>query len=87
MDKNKKYVQRNANKIIKVLFKISEAVNYTRDLNELFKAIHKTLGEIIEVISLNKGLSLFQRYLFVLGKIVEMPFNKGTQFSVRIKII
>ena len=49
MGKNKKSVQRNANKIIKVLFKISEAVNNTLDLNELFKAIHKTLGEIINV--------------------------------------
>ncbi|MDA3917083.1 MAG: GAF domain-containing protein [Deltaproteobacteria bacterium] len=49
MDKNKKPVQRDANKIIKVLFKISEAVNNTLDLNELFKAIHKTLGEIINV--------------------------------------
>jgi len=49
MDKNKKSVQRDANKIIKVLFKISEAVNNTPDLNELFKAIHKTLGEIINV--------------------------------------
>lgn len=49
MGKNKKSVQRNANKIIKVLFKISEAVNNTLDLNELFKAIHKTLGGIINV--------------------------------------
>ena len=49
MDKKKKFVQRDANKIIKVLFKISEAVNHTSDLNELYKVIHKNLGEIINV--------------------------------------
>jgi len=49
MGKKRKHMPRDANKIIKVLFEISEAVNHTRDLNELFKAIHKTLGKIINV--------------------------------------
>ena len=47
MNENQKPAQRNANKIIKVLFEISEAVSHTRDLNELYKVIHQKLGKII----------------------------------------
>ncbi len=49
MNENQKPVQRDANKIIEVLFKISEAVSHTRNLNELYKAIHQNLGEIFNV--------------------------------------
>ena len=49
MNKNQKLVQRDANKIIEVLFKISEAVSHTRNLNELYKVIHRNLGEIFNV--------------------------------------
>jgi len=49
MYKQKKNTQRDANKIIEVLFKISHAVSHTRNLNELYKAIHSNLGEILNV--------------------------------------
>ncbi|MCP4673003.1 MAG: GAF domain-containing protein [Desulfobacula sp.] len=49
MNENQKSVQRDANKIIEVLFKISEAVSHTRNLNELYKVIHKNLDEIFNV--------------------------------------
>jgi PAS domain S-box-containing protein len=49
MDRNKKSVQRDANKIIEILFKISNAVSHTRNLNELYTEIHKNLGEIFNV--------------------------------------
>lgn len=41
--------KRDPSKTIEVLFKISEAVSITRNLDELFKVIHESLGEIINV--------------------------------------
>ncbi len=41
--------QRDANTTIDVLFEISDAVNRTLDLNELFGVIHKSLGRILNV--------------------------------------
>ncbi len=49
MSANQKPLQRDANKIIEVLFKISNAVSHTRNLNELYKAIHLSCGEILNV--------------------------------------
>ena len=49
MSKNKKPLQRDANQIIEILFKISEAVNNTRNLDELYKFIHKSLSAILNV--------------------------------------
>ncbi|MCD4720979.1 MAG: GAF domain-containing protein, partial [Desulfobacula sp.] len=41
--------KRDPNKTIEVLFKISEAVNNTRDLDELYQVIHTSLDEILNV--------------------------------------
>ncbi|MBI9088933.1 MAG: GAF domain-containing protein [Desulfobacterium sp.] len=41
--------KRDANTTIDVLFEISDAVNRTLDLNELFGVIHKSLGRILNV--------------------------------------
>lgn len=41
--------KRNPDKTIEVLFKISEAVSKTRNLNELYKVIHESLDEILNV--------------------------------------
>lgn len=41
--------QRDPAKTIEVLFKISEAVSNTRNLDELYGVIHKSLGEILNV--------------------------------------
>jgi PAS domain S-box-containing protein len=49
MDKSREHTQEDANKIIEVLFRISKAVSNARDLNELYKAIHKNLGDILNV--------------------------------------
>ncbi len=49
MNKSREHTQKDANKIIEVLFRISKAVNNTRDLQELYKAIHKNLGDILNV--------------------------------------
>ncbi len=40
---------RKASEALQVLFEISEAVTTTRNLNELYKAIHKSLGKILNV--------------------------------------
>ncbi|MFH2058143.1 MAG: PAS domain S-box protein [Pseudomonadota bacterium] len=45
----KKINQRDPAKTIEVLFKISEAVSNTRNLDELYSVIHKSLGEILNV--------------------------------------
>ncbi|MCK5096737.1 MAG: GAF domain-containing protein, partial [Desulfobacteraceae bacterium] len=42
--------------INKVLFSISNAVNTTENLNELYKSIHKTLGSIIDVTNFMIGI-------------------------------
>ncbi len=39
----------HAAKIDRVLFSIADAVNTTQDLNELYAAIHKVLGEVVDV--------------------------------------
>ncbi len=41
--------KRDPGKTIEVLFKISEAVSNTRNLDELYKVIHKSLDEILNV--------------------------------------
>jgi PAS domain S-box-containing protein len=41
--------QRRSERIISTLFAISNAVNTTDDLDELYKSIHKSLGNIIDV--------------------------------------
>lgn len=41
--------KRDPSKTIEVLFKISEAVSNTRDLDELYQVIHKSLDEILNV--------------------------------------
>ncbi|MBT5547034.1 MAG: GAF domain-containing protein, partial [Desulfobacula sp.] len=41
--------RKQAEEIKKVLFAISNAVNFTRNLEDLFEIIHKTLGNIIDV--------------------------------------
>lgn len=41
--------KRDPGKTIEVLFKISEAVSKTRNLNELYKVIHESLDEILNV--------------------------------------
>ncbi len=41
--------KRDPGKTIEVLFKISEAVSNTRDLDELYQVIHKSLDEILNV--------------------------------------
>ena len=41
--------QQDSGKIIEVLFKISEAVTNTHNLDELFKVIHENLNEILNV--------------------------------------
>lgn len=41
--------QKRSEKIISTLFAISNAVNTTKDLNELYRSIHKSLGTIIDV--------------------------------------
>lgn len=94
MGKNKKSVQRNANKIIKVLFKISEAVNNTLDLNELFKAIHKTLGEIINVDNFaiafhhaKKDSIFFPYYVDENGDDPEKIFNLSETSSLTGRVI
>lgn len=45
----KKIVVRDAKKTLEVLFEISEAVTTTRDLNDLYRAIHHALGRILDV--------------------------------------
>ena len=40
---------RDADKTIQVLFEISNAVNNTFNLDELYKAIHQSLGKILNV--------------------------------------
>ncbi|MFH2093712.1 MAG: GAF domain-containing protein [Pseudomonadota bacterium] len=45
----KSFRQRDPAKTIEVLFKISEAVSKTRNLDELYGVIHKSLGEILNV--------------------------------------
>ena len=40
---------RDPGKTIEVLFKISEAVSHTRNLNELYKVIHQSLDKILNV--------------------------------------
>jgi transcriptional regulator with GAF, ATPase, and Fis domain len=40
---------RDATKALEVLFEISEAVTTTRNLDELYRAIHKSLGKILRV--------------------------------------
>ncbi len=49
MDKSRDHTQKDANKIIEVLFRISKAVSNTRDLHELYEAIHTNLGDILNV--------------------------------------
>ncbi|MBU1340023.1 MAG: GAF domain-containing protein [Proteobacteria bacterium] len=52
MDKNQSVAikkKRDPGKTIEVLFKISEAVNNTRNLDELYKVIHESLDEILNV--------------------------------------
>jgi len=41
--------KRDPGKTIEVLFKISEAVSNTRNLDELYKVIHKSLDKILNV--------------------------------------
>ena len=41
--------KRDPGKTIEVLFKISEAVTNTRNLDELYKVIHESLDEILNV--------------------------------------
>ena len=47
--KNILYLKSDADKIIEVLFKISDAVTNTHDLDELYEVIHKNLGAILMV--------------------------------------
>ncbi|MCP3874260.1 MAG: GAF domain-containing protein [Desulfobacteraceae bacterium] len=52
MSKNKSKInkkKRDSGKTIEVLFKISEAVSNTRNLDELYKVIHQSLDEILNV--------------------------------------
>ncbi|MCK5164779.1 MAG: GAF domain-containing protein [Desulfobacula sp.] len=50
-DRNKKKNSkaRDANKTLEVLFEISEAVTSTRNLDELYRVIHQSLGRILKV--------------------------------------
>ncbi|MCP3874259.1 MAG: GAF domain-containing protein [Desulfobacteraceae bacterium] len=50
-DGNKKKIanKRDANKVLEVLFEISEAVTSTLSLDELYKVIHTSLGKILNV--------------------------------------
>ena len=45
----KKAGTRDANKTLEVLFEISEAVTFTRNLDELYRVIHQSLGKILNV--------------------------------------
>ncbi len=49
MGKNQPEKKRNPGKTIEVLFKISEAVGKTRNLDELYRVIHQSLDEILNV--------------------------------------
>ncbi|NOX34121.1 MAG: GAF domain-containing protein [Deltaproteobacteria bacterium] len=49
LKKNKNTRVRDANKTLEVLFEISEAVTTTLNLDELYRAIHKSLGKILNV--------------------------------------
>ena len=46
---------KDADKRLQVLFEISNAVNSTTNLDELYKAIHKSLGKILKVDNLYIG--------------------------------
>jgi len=48
-EKMKKFTVRDAKKTLEVLFEISDAVTTTRDLKELYRSIHNSLGRILDV--------------------------------------
>ncbi|MCK5311770.1 MAG: GAF domain-containing protein, partial [Desulfobacteraceae bacterium] len=56
---DRKYAQeelKNSEKLTRTLFKISNAVNTTLNLDDLFKSIHKILAEVIDVTNFAIGI-------------------------------
>lgn len=73
---------RDPKKTIEVLFKISDAVSKTRNLDELFKVIHECLGEILNVDNLyialhhpEKDSITFPYYVDAVDDIPDEIFN------------
>ncbi|MCF6246294.1 MAG: GAF domain-containing protein [Desulfobacula sp.] len=86
--------KRDPGKTIEVLFKISDAVSKTRNLNELYKVIHESLDEILNVDNFYIALHhkendsiTFPYHVDAVDENAEEIFNFSRQPSITGKVI